>query len=284
MLFSSGVGYFEHSGQVTGNAKVEMQFKVEGINDLLKSMVVEDLGGGQVSTVGYGSKDPVEKTLKSFAIDLTANPTLGKLLTQIRGEQVEIDAPNKITGIIVGVESRARIESPGTGPTIVEVEVLNLLTDEGLRAVVLESVSRIKLVNEKLNGELHKALAVLATAHAVDKKTVTLSFLGARDAQGPGRLHPGDADLEDQLPAGAGRREAAFPARLGDRREHDGGRLEGRGADAGQRPADLVRDGPLSAALHSAAAWSELELYASLRAADLRPGPGGQRAGVPKAG
>ncbi len=114
VLFSSGVGYFEHSGQVKDNAKVEMQFKVEGINDLLKSMVVEDLGGGQVSTVGYGSKDPVDKTLKSFAIDLTANPTLGKLLTQIRGERVEIDAPNKITGIIVGVETRAR-RSPRTG-------------------------------------------------------------------------------------------------------------------------------------------------------------------------
>ena len=61
-------------------------------------MVVQDLGGGQVSTVGYGSKDPVDKTLKSFAIDLTANPTLGKLFNQIRGERVEIDAPNKITG------------------------------------------------------------------------------------------------------------------------------------------------------------------------------------------
>jgi hypothetical protein len=175
VLFSSGVGYFEHAGQVQGNAKVEMQFKVEGINDLLKSMVVEDLGGGQVSTVGYGSKDPIEKTLKSFAIDLTGNPTLGKLLTQVRGERVEIDAPNKITGIIVGVETRRQEIEKGR---IIEAEVLNLLTDDGLRAVVLESVSRIKLVDEKLNGELQKALAVLATSHATDKKTVTLNFLG----------------------------------------------------------------------------------------------------------
>jgi hypothetical protein len=175
VLFSSGVGYFEHAGQVQGNAKLEMQFKVEGINDLLKSMVVQDLGGGQVSTVGYGSKDPIEKTLKSFAIDLTANPTLGKLLTQVRGERVEIDAPNKITGIIVGVETRRQEIEKGR---ILEAEVLNLLTDDGLRAVVLESVSRIKLVDEKLNGELQKALAVLATSHATDKKTVTLNFLG----------------------------------------------------------------------------------------------------------
>jgi len=175
VLFSSGVGFFEHSGQVQGNATVEMNFKVDGINDLLKSMVVQDLDGGQVATVGYGSKDPVDKTLKSFAIDLTANPTLGKLLGQIRGERVEIDAPNKISGIIVGVETRKQEIEKGR---IIESEVLNLLTDDGLRSVPLETVSRIKLSDEKLDGELRKALAVLATAHATDKKAVALSFMG----------------------------------------------------------------------------------------------------------
>ncbi|MCR4413461.1 MAG: hypothetical protein NUV77_13655, partial [Thermoguttaceae bacterium] len=48
VLFSSGVGFFEHAGQVRDNAKVEFNFRVENINDLLKSMVVQDLDGGQV--------------------------------------------------------------------------------------------------------------------------------------------------------------------------------------------------------------------------------------------
>ena len=64
VLFSSGVGFFEHSGHVHDNAKVELKFLAEEINDLLKSMVVQDLDGGQVSTVTYGSKDPITKTLK----------------------------------------------------------------------------------------------------------------------------------------------------------------------------------------------------------------------------
>ena len=45
VLFSSGVGYFQHDGQVRDNAQVELKFKTENINDLLKSMVVEDQGG-----------------------------------------------------------------------------------------------------------------------------------------------------------------------------------------------------------------------------------------------
>jgi hypothetical protein len=175
VLFSSGVGFFERSGQVQDNAKVEMKFKLGDINDLLKSMVVQDLDGGQASTVTYGSKDPITKTLGSFTIDLTANPSLAKLLGQIRGERVELEAPNKLSGIILGVEAHKK--KLGEHETI-DVDVLNLLTDQGLRAVALDSVSCIKLSNEQLDAELRKALAVLASAHAADKKSVALSFLG----------------------------------------------------------------------------------------------------------
>ena len=58
VLFSSGVGYFEHNGQVTDNAKVELKFKVKDINDLLKSMVVQDFDGGHISTVGLARTTP----------------------------------------------------------------------------------------------------------------------------------------------------------------------------------------------------------------------------------
>ena len=175
VMFSSGVGYFERRGEVDGNAKVELKFNVRDVNDLLKSMVLQDLGGGQVSTVTYGSKDPITRTLKSFAIDLTANPTLAQLLDQVRGERIEIEAPDAITGIILGVERR---KQPVDKDKIVEVEYLNLLTDKGLRSVPLASVGRIKLTNEKLDAELRQALAVLATGHDKDKKSVTLEFLG----------------------------------------------------------------------------------------------------------
>ena len=175
VLFNSGVGFFEHDGQVTDDAQVDMKFKTDDINDLLKSMVVQDLGGGQVSTISYGSKDPISKTLKSFAIDLTTNPTLGQLLGQIRGEQVAIEAPNAITGTILGVETRDQKVGDNQ---VQKVEYLDLLTDAGLRSVALDKVSAIKLVNEKLNSELRGALALLASSHDMDKKTVTINFVG----------------------------------------------------------------------------------------------------------
>ncbi|MGI8982509.1 MAG: hypothetical protein ACR2FY_25025 [Pirellulaceae bacterium] len=176
VMFSSGVAFFEHAGQVEGNAQVDLKFNVKDINDLLKSMVLQDQSGGKVSTVTYGSKDPITRTLATFSIDLTANPTLADLLKQIRGEQIEIEAPTKIVGTILGVETR-RI--PQGKDQVLEVSYLNLLTEEGLRSVSLDNVGRIKLSNPKLDEELRKALAVLATGKSQDKKAVSLSFLGA---------------------------------------------------------------------------------------------------------
>ena len=80
VLFSSGVAYYQREGQVDGQARVDLSFPQECINDMLKSMIVEDRGSKQVATVTYDNLKPVELTLKSFAIDLTRNPSMGDLL------------------------------------------------------------------------------------------------------------------------------------------------------------------------------------------------------------
>jgi len=175
VLFNSGVGFFEHSGTVEGNAKIDMRFNVRDINDLLKSMVVQDFDNGQISTVTYGSKDPISKTLKTFAVDLTANPTMGQLLAQLRGEQVEVEAPGKTLGVILGVEVRKKKVGENE---FQEVEFLNLVTEAGLRSIALEQIASIRLTNKTIDEELRKALTLLASSLSTDKKTVSLSFTG----------------------------------------------------------------------------------------------------------
>jgi hypothetical protein len=178
VLFSSGVGYFQREGQVDGNARIDLQFAANNINDLLKSLVLQDQGGGRISTVNYDNRDPIEKALKSFAIDLTTNPTMGALLTQTRGEQVEVtrsDQLGAVTGVIVGVE---KIKKPSGKDQVIETEQVNLLTDEGLQGIDLSHVQRIRFLKPELEREFRKALGVLAAGHDKQKKTVTLNFLG----------------------------------------------------------------------------------------------------------
>ena len=182
-LYSSGVGYFQHDGTVNNRTQLDLRLHTNQINDMLKSLVVQDFGGGRVSTVTYGSRDPVTKTLGSFGINLNGNPTLGQILTQVRGEPVEVTAPNPIVGTLLGVEKKTESIGEGSQHRIVEQEYVTLLTEEGFRSLSLANVQRIKLMNSALNTELQQALATLAMNHDAQRKTVSIAFDGTGSRQ-----------------------------------------------------------------------------------------------------
>ena len=179
MLFSSGVGYFEHAGTVRGDGSTELRFRTNQINDILKSLVVQDQNGGRVSTITYPSQDPLAKTLRSFQVDITANPSLADLLNQLRGAQVTIQfQAERLSGTILGVEMRSK--TAGQGESIL-VAVLNVLTGATIRAIELQSVSSLTLDDAQLQAELTQALTSLTQARDQDKKPVTINFTGAGD-------------------------------------------------------------------------------------------------------
>lgn len=173
-VFSSGVAYFECEATVRDSASAELSFRTAQINDIIKSLVVRDSGGGTIGVVSYPSQDPIEKTLKSFGVDLTAKPTLGQLLDQLRGEPVEISGPRSVKGVIVGVEKIKIAGDKG----IVEYDAINVLAENGIQQLRLSELSGVRLTNEKVNAELNKALATLAKAHDADKRTIFLNFEG----------------------------------------------------------------------------------------------------------
>jgi hypothetical protein len=181
ILFSSGVGYFQREGEVEGQSRVDLTFPGSDVNDLLKSLVLQD-GGGKVGTISYDSPDPIEKTLKSFALDLTYNPSFGQLLNQARGEKVEVTLqqanaaqPGSLSGTILGMESQRQ---PHGKDALIDVEMLNLLCTEGVRSVPMSQVQRVRFLNPALESELRRALEVLASRHDSQKKVVSLTFDG----------------------------------------------------------------------------------------------------------
>ncbi|HYM88074.1 MAG TPA: hypothetical protein VES92_03070, partial [Nitrospiraceae bacterium] len=183
VLYSSGVGYFQHDGTVNDRTQLDLRLHANQINDMLKSLVVQDFGGGRVSTVTYGSRDPVTKTLGSFGINLNGNPTLGQILTQVRGEPVEVTAPNPIVGTLLGVEKKTESIGEGSQHRVIEQEYITLLTEDGFHSLSLANVQRIKLTNPALNTELQQALAALAANHDAQKKTVSITFDGTGSRQ-----------------------------------------------------------------------------------------------------
>ncbi|MGD1277958.1 MAG: hypothetical protein ABR964_12145 [Tepidisphaeraceae bacterium] len=180
VLFSSGVGYFQHAGSVDGDAVTTLQFSAKQINDVLKSLVLQDMGGS-VSAVTYASQDPLGKTLKSFQVDVTSNPSLDQLLNQLRGARVSLSLPSEqISGTILGVEKRTK---PAGSNKTYDVPVLNIVTDAGIRSLELPDVRDVRLDDPVLQAELSKALAALAASRDQDKKPVTIHFSGKGQRQ-----------------------------------------------------------------------------------------------------
>ncbi len=183
VLFNSGVGYFQREGDVTGNAQVDLSFPTSDINDLLKSLTLEDSGGGHVNTVNYDSHDPVDKVLRSFAIDLNNNPPLSQILNQARGEKIEVTlkpekkdaAATRQTGTIIGMEVQKR---PADKDQFMDVDFLNIVGETGMASIAMPQVQTVRFLNPVLDSELQRALRVVASSHDVQKKAVSLNFTG----------------------------------------------------------------------------------------------------------
>src|SRR4029079_13779692 len=95
-------------------------------------------------------REPISRTLSSFAVNLNGNPTFSGIVSQLRGERIEVAVsptaakqPGKMTGTLVGVE-KVKVAS---GATTVDAEVLNMWCAEGMRAVKFSDIQSLKFTN-----------------------------------------------------------------------------------------------------------------------------------------
>jgi hypothetical protein len=170
--FTTGVAFFEHSGVVEGEAELELTVPAEDMDDLLQSLVMRDLGGGLVEAARYASRDPLERVLRSYALDLSAHPSLSQLLTQSRGEPVRValDAEETVAGVVVGVENEAT-----DGSTRVW---LTVNTHAGVRRVDLAAARGIEFERAETREQFAAALAALARYRDATGVRVRLRFSG----------------------------------------------------------------------------------------------------------
>ncbi|MCB9848458.1 MAG: hypothetical protein H6814_08600 [Phycisphaeraceae bacterium] len=168
-LYRSGVGSFSHNGKVTGSETVELDFGVDRINDILKSMVCLDYSGGEIGGVVYEPRRSVDARLADFEIDPRTTTSMETLLNALKGEPIEVEmADGSVSGTVIGVE---RIPFPNLTRVV-------LMTPTGVRATDLSQVRSMSILNEKLAAELEKGLAAIAE-HRSDRRTsIDVNFNG----------------------------------------------------------------------------------------------------------
>ena len=180
-LYTSGVGYFERGGSVDGEASQTLLFPVGEVNDVLKSLVLLDGGGGTIRPVTYGALDPLGKQLSAFSVDVSDNPDPATLLNRMRGAEVTVTygdttGPKTVTGTVVGTQTQT-VTLPNGGGTTQQAS-LTLLSGGGLKTIPLASVTDTQINDPALRGELASALAAVAQSRDASKRPVTLNFSG----------------------------------------------------------------------------------------------------------
>ena len=178
-LFSSGVGYFEHRGSVSGDAVLALPFRTAEVDDALKSLVIYDLGGGKAGSpsVSYPSLETLDRSLQSFKVDISGFPGVAELMARLRGAELAIDTPERITGRIVTVEQRP------TGQNGVQRPWLVLATPQGIKAVPVDGIAAFNFSDRALADDFDKALSMVLGARDADRRTLSVHLPGTGTRQ-----------------------------------------------------------------------------------------------------
>jgi hypothetical protein len=167
VLYKHGVGYFERQGTLGPGESARLDFKAEEMNDVLKSLTINDQGG-KVTGLRYDSSIPLEQKLADFPFRIADGEPLSAVIDQLKGARIELEfGQQKISGAIVSARLIAGDKEHA------EREQLTLLLDSGdMRNVDLAAASAVRFTDAKLQSQFKDYLAELTSARSKDKRSV----------------------------------------------------------------------------------------------------------------
>ncbi|MBS1858100.1 MAG: DUF4139 domain-containing protein [Acidobacteria bacterium] len=178
VLYKHGVGYFERSGRLAPGESARLDFTAGEMNDVLKSLTIDERGGGKVTGLRYDSFDPLSHRLADFPFQISGGG-MAALMDQLKGSRIELRfGSENVAGTIVSARS-----IPATDKTPPRDE-LNLLLDSGdFRVLDLSAASGIRFPDAKLQQQFREYLAALAAARSKDRRSVYIDSTDAKERQ-----------------------------------------------------------------------------------------------------
>jgi len=183
ILYSNGVAYVERRGTVSGRAEVNLSFKQSQVDDVLKSMVVLDLGRGRIGAVSYNSSAPPSARMADIPFSVSPETRggggLAGVLAQLQGARVVVTtaAGRAAAGSVLTVEERRTQPDPAKPPAVTHALVI---ASEGgeLSSFDLEDVRAVRLIDEGARRDVGEFAAAAASARRRDAKTITVTSEG----------------------------------------------------------------------------------------------------------
>lgn len=182
ILYSNGVAYIERRGFVSGNSEINLSFKQSQVDDVLKSMVVLDLGQGRIGAVSYNSSLPASARTAEipFSISSQSNNSGGiaGVLAQLQGAKIAVTTKTgSAIGSILTVEKRQTVVENNKPP--VNNQFLVIASENGeISSFDLDEVKSVKLLEEGTRKDISEFANATASTRRRDAKTITVTSQG----------------------------------------------------------------------------------------------------------
>lgn len=184
ILYSNGVAYIERRGTVSGHAEIDLSFKQSQVDDVLKSMVVLDLGQGRIGAVSYNSSAPPSARMADIPFSIEAgtendnNGGLAGVLSQLQGARVLVATANRTAaGSILTVEQR-KSQIDADKPAVTSHTLVIASEGGELMSFDLAEVRSIKLIDEGTRRDVAEFANATASARRRDAKTIVVTSDG----------------------------------------------------------------------------------------------------------
>jgi hypothetical protein len=185
ILYSNGVAYVERRGLVDGHAEINLSFKQSQVDDVLKSMIVLDLGKGRIGAVSYNSSAPSSARMADIPFSIASGTDgnnsggLAGVLGQLQGARVVVTTASRTAaGSILTVEARKSQIDATKPPLITHALVISSESGE-LLSFDLSEVRSVKLVDEGTRRDISEFANASASARRRDAKTIVVTSDGA---------------------------------------------------------------------------------------------------------
>jgi hypothetical protein len=176
-LSSGGVGQFEFGAQVDGGAALTLDVPLDQVDDVLKSLRVDDPAG--LPSLRLPGRQPLAESFRTLPFQPDAFASAPALLSALVGERVRLPGPG-VEGTILSV-SPFDAALPNGGGTVTRHR-LTVATATGIEQVVLEDTPGVEFASPALRGQIAAGLAAIAAQRVQDRRTMTLGLApgGAR--------------------------------------------------------------------------------------------------------
>ncbi|MEE8187752.1 MAG: DUF4139 domain-containing protein [Kiloniellales bacterium] len=178
MLSSGGVGYFEYSAEIDGDAELSLKVNLDQVDDVLKSIVIFDDRGG-VGQVHLPGREPLAQVFRDLPFRPAALSSPAALLNALQGAKVRAKGGRGLEGRILRVVAETVTLPDGLGTTV--RHRVSLITSEGMQQFILEQAEAVEFTDPVLRAQVNQALEAIAAHRVQDNRTLTIV------AQGEGR-------------------------------------------------------------------------------------------------